>query len=105
MTTFSTATSGIGIGASSRSSISWSSRTPAPAGRHRLQRRQERGQRHDARQQQVAVAVAHVVQLAEHLGEHEQHEQRLDRDLHQEHPELAAGHEHVAPQDRQKHRS
>src|SRR5262245_9067693 len=48
----------------------------------------------------MPVLVADVVGLAEHLGKDEQHEQRGQRHLEQQDPELLAGYQDVPPENR-----
>jgi hypothetical protein len=64
-----------------------------------LQPGEDRGQGHQAGEEDLFVAGPGVPELGEHLAEDEQQEERLEDHLGQEDRELATGDEQVASQD------
>src|SRR5581483_237294 len=70
--------------------------------RERLHTRDHRGQRQEAREEQVRVAVLRVAEAAEHLPEHEEQEERLQDHLREEGGQLAPGDVEVALEYRQE---
>ena len=101
--TFSSATKLVGIGASSRSSISRVQPNSATSGNASVCIAVSTDvSATRPGEEQVAVAVLGVAEAAQHLPEHEQHEERLQDHLREERGQLAAGDVQVAVQDREE---